>query len=405
MSAHVADLRAQRDRALAKADEILSAAERGKRNLTVNESQTVKACTAQAADLRSEIDRVESSKNARTQLENLRAQIPQSRELNFPQAETLLPKKLSASYVRGFLEYGSSKGKQMRASLTEGTDVLGGFAVPSLVADDQYVGLAPSDLTIRKLAKVIVTTSDLKIPSTSVLPTAAVKTEGGSFSVSSSTVGQFTISAFLVGAEADASMEIFQDAPIFMAAVGDDLALAVQELEENYYLTGTGSGQAQGLLGNVGAGITGAVADGLGNLLSIDSTFNVLSTLKDRYHPNASFVMQRASAIELRLAQKQSGLFEPVFTRDLNGQDRLHGYPVYYSASMPAIAAGATPVLFGSFRDGYLIADRGSSAVFLKVIDQDATKAILGLIPILGYRRSDGRVRRSEAIQGITLHT
>ena len=111
--------------------------------------------------------------------------------------------------------------------------------------------------------------------------------------------------------------------------------------------------------------------------------------------------MQRASAIELRKAQKQANLFEPVFTR-VGTQDYLHGYPVTYSTAMPAIAAGATPVLFGNFKLGYVIGDRGGSGINVKILDQPA--ALQGQIILLAYRRTDGRVRRSEAIQAITLH-
>ena len=165
---------------------------------------------------------------------------------------------------------------------------------------------------------------------------------------------------------------------------------------------GSGSGQPQGLLGNVGAGVTGEVADGSGNLLSIQATFDVLGTLNAVYHPGASWLMSRATSVELRKAQMQANLFEPVFTR-IGTQDYLHGYPVEYSSSMPAIAAGNTPVLFGDFKRGYVIGDRGGSGISVKILDQPLATA--GQLQILCYRRTDGKVRRSEAIQGITLHT
>jgi HK97 family phage major capsid protein len=103
----------------------------------------------------------------------------------------------------------------------------------------------------------------------------------------------------------------------------------------------------------------------------------------------------------LRKAQKQANLFEPVFTR-VGTQDYLHGYPVAYSTAMPAVAAGATPVLFGNFKAGYVVGDRGGSGINVKVLDQP--KALQGQVVLLAYRRTDGRVRRSEAIQAITLH-
>ena len=114
--------------------------------------------------------------------------------------------------------------------------------------------------------------------------------------------------------------------------------------------------------------------------------------------------MTRATSIVLRKAQVQAALFEKVFTRE-NGVDLLHGYPVAYSASMPSIAAGNTPVIFGDFRAAYIVGDRGGSAIRVKRIDQDATKTLLSLVPALFFRRTDGRVRDPLALQPITLHT
>ncbi len=60
-------------------------------------------------------------------------------------------------------------------------------------------------------------------------------------------------------------------------------------------------------------------------------------------------------------------------------------------------------MLFGDFAKGYLIGERGGSALRIKVLDQDSTLALNGQIAILGWLRADGRVRRSEAIQGYTV--
>jgi len=100
-------------------------------------------------------------------------------------------------------------------------------------------------------------------------------------------------------------------------------------------------------------------------------------------------------------------LFAPVFTRE-NGRDLLLGFPVSYSSNMPALPtatnAGVVPILFGSFQDGYVIGDRGGSGTFVKILDQPLATA--GQTILLAYKRVDGRVRRSEAIQAITIsHT
>jgi HK97 family phage major capsid protein len=169
--------------------------------------------------------------------------------------------------------------------------------------------------------------------------------------------------------------------------------------EESLYITGTGTGQPQGLIGNVGAGVT-EEPDANGNLVSISGTLDLTGTLNAVYHPNASWLMTRASSIIIRKAQVQSNLFEPVWTR-VGKQDFLHGYPVEYSASMPTAARSACPVLFGDFKQGFVIGDRGGSGINVKVLDQPL--ATQGQIVLLAYRRTDSRVRRSEATQSYNV--
>lgn len=207
----------------------------------------------------------------------------------------------------------------------------------------------------------------------------------------------------MVGLEWDMSMELFEDVPLFQSTALRDGTLAMETLEETKFLTGSGTNEPQGILGNIDTGVAAATPDGAGNLLSIDATWQILSTLKDDYHANANFLMQRTTALAIRRAQVQANLYQPVFRRE-NGVDLLHDYPVAYSASMPSVAAGNTPVVFGSFLDGYIIGDRFGSAVRMKILDQDAAKALEGIYPVVIFRRTDGRVRIPEALKALTLH-
>ncbi len=138
------------------------------------------------------------------------------------------------------------------------------------------------------------------------------------------------------------SWELAQDVPAFQAFAIQDMLAAQQMYEEGLYINGTGNSQAQGLIGNVGTGVT-EEPDASGNLVSIDGTLDLIGSLNAEYHNNASFLMSRPTSIIIRKAQRQSNLFEPVWTR-ANDQDYLHGYPVQYAAAMPVAARGACPV-------------------------------------------------------------
>lgn len=78
----------------------------------------------------------------------------------------------------------------------------------------------------------------------------------------------------------------------------------MQQLEENWFVNGTGTGQAQGLIGNVGAGVTGVTNTGSALL---DATYDVQGTVNAVYQTNASWLMSRATGVALRKAQKNVG--------------------------------------------------------------------------------------------------
>jgi HK97 family phage major capsid protein len=64
---------------------------------------------------------------------------------------------------------------------------------------------------------------------------------------------------------------------------------------------------------------------------------------------------------------------------------------------MPAAARGNAPVLFGNWKMGYVVADRGGPAVRLKILDQ--MFGVNGTLYWLLSRRTDARVWVQEAIQ------
>jgi HK97 family phage major capsid protein len=390
------DLKKQREHALAKAEGIVGAAEREHRILTAAESLDIDTNMAAVNALNPKIALIERQNTIIGRFPNQVALLG-GRE-GGRKFEKHPGMKLSDQYPDAFFSYIASGGKQMEAALYEGSDSGGGYAVPITVAD-QIVPLAPQEMAVRQLSMVIPTSMDIKVPRKGAFGTAHTKAENAVFVEGDPTLEQFTLSAYMNGDMETCSWELAQDVPTFQAFVVDDGIIATQMLEEELYVNGTGTGQAQGLIGNVGAGVT-EEPDGLGNLISISGTLDLTGTLNAIYHPGAAWLMTRPSSIIIRKAQVQANLFEPVWTRT-GAQDYLHGYPVQYSASMPVAARGACPVLFGDFKRGYVIGDRGGSGINVKILDQPL--AIQGQIVFLFYRRTDGRVRRAEAIQSYNI--
>jgi HK97 family phage major capsid protein len=406
----VLELQAQHDNAIAKADRIVSTAERQKRNLNPNEQRDMDAALKEASDLK---PRIAAAKSATPRsVGQLRAELDKMPKHRFaPETHTTGPSanygktrvisgRLSREYDAAFSAWLTGNGP-ITASLDEGTGSAGGFAVPFTV-DQKIVPLAPQDCALRSLATVVETAADVRIPAVLTRGTAAIKTETGAFPQNQPSLGDFVLSAFLVGNEIPASIELLQDVPwAVKEMILPDAESAQLEAEEAYYVNGTGSGQAQGLIGNCGPGVT-CEPDTNGNLVSIDATWQLLASLKDTYAKNASWLMTRATALVIRRAQVGSNIFEHVF-KSQDGVDLLHGRPVEYSSAMPTAARGACPVLLGDFARGYIVGDRGGSALLMKKLDQTALMVSNGELVLLFFRRSDGRVRVAEAIQSLNI--
>jgi len=262
-------------------------------------------------------------------------------------------------------------------------------------------------------AMVIPTATNLKIPVQSAFGTSALKAESGgssnAFGGSDPTLAQIELSAYMVGAQRIVSWELLQDVPTFTQFVVDDL-LKAQRIEEGSYLaTGSGSSQPTGIFGNTGNG-TGSAYELVGttatdNATLLGSLFDVAASLKSVYQANASWIMSRATGLAIRRAQMQANLYAPVVATDPDGTERILGRPVYFDVNAPALPsatnAGVIPILFGDFKQCYIIGIRGGGGINVKLLDQPLAQQ--GQLVILAYRRIDAQIRRSEAVQAITV--
>lgn len=406
----------------------------GRESLNTEERQEYQATYSRLFELEGHITRAQGENSLTRNLSGNFAQVLMGGGGPAPRAAQRGQKPMSTEYSEAFLAFLRSGGKQASSALSEGFDPLfGGFALPampgmsaaayegtggssngaggyavSVPTDNLIVPLAVQDLGVRAVSKAIPTSNDVKIPAQATFGVAGIKTESGSsanlFTESDPTLSQFTLSAWMMGLTSTCSWELLQDVAMFQEFAVRDLINAVDINEDNFFVNGTGTAQPQGLVGNVGTG-TGAayLVEPTGAYL-LDSTIDAVGTLKGAYYANAGFLMSRATATAIRRAQIQANLFAPVWTRE-GGRDYLHGFPVTYSQAMPALptatTAGVTPILFGSFQDGYIIGDRGGAGTFVKILDQPLATA--GQTILLGYKRVDGRVRRSEAIQQISI--
>lgn len=158
--ARLMELRQQKAFSLAKADSLVKAAESAKRELTPNESMEFDSCMTAVDALNSRIGGIEKTATIRGMQGADGSLFSGAPRMGSTTEQRVV---LSEDYPSAFAAYIASAGKNMSAALYEGSNSAGGFAIP-VVVSDQIVPLAPAEQAVRRLAQVIPTTSDIKVP-------------------------------------------------------------------------------------------------------------------------------------------------------------------------------------------------------------------------------------------------
>jgi HK97 family phage major capsid protein len=292
------------------------------------------------------------------------------------------------------------------AALGEGGTTADGSALVPIQTDPTIPNLAPYESSARKLSRVITTEMDINLPYQSAKAAAAIKAESNNSGTNAfaTNVPQFAttkLSAFMVGDSVAVSWELLQDSKALAAFVTEELQRVQLAEEENLFISGNGTSQPQGYLGNASTPTGANITAGVGSIGSngIKPILETVASLNPNYYGNASFLVHRQEFVRLQEAQLATSQFQTYVTWDANGQARLLGHPVLFSFEMPVYSASPSVDgvwLFGDFRAFATIGDRGDSNIRIKVLDQVA--ALNGQTVVLGYRRTDQRIILAEAV-------
>lgn len=157
--------------------------------------------------------------------------------------------------------------------------------------------------------------------------------------------------------------------------LASEVAMEFARAEGAAFVNGTGVNQPLGFLSSP-TSLSGDAVRPFGSLQYIGSgdaggfdanpearLIDLVHTLKAGHRQGAVWMMNSSTLAEVRKFKTSDGAFiwQPGIAE---GQpDRLLGYPVMEAEDMPDIAGGATPIAFGNFRAGYLIAERSATQV------------------------------------------
>jgi HK97 family phage major capsid protein len=124
-----------------------------------------------------------------------------------------------------------------------------------------------------------------------------------------------------------------------------------------------------------------------------DLLVDLVQSLRAPYRQGAVFVMNATTLATIRKMKTAEGQF--LWSPGLvTGQpDTLLGYPVVEAGDMPDVGSGTTPIAFGNFKAGYLIAERGETAILRDPFSHKP------FVHFYATRRIGGTVADSEAIK------
>ncbi|MDH6363104.1 HK97 family phage major capsid protein [Enterococcus sp. PF1-24] len=271
-------------------------------------------------------------------------------------------------------------------------DVDGGFLVPEEF-EHQIVSALDEENVIRKLAKVITTHNDRKIPIATGHSVAQWTAENAAYTESNPTFGQKQIDAFKLTDLVRVSTELLQDSAFDLESyIAKEFARAFGIAEEQAFCVGTGTNQPTGIFTANGGtvGVTAASA----TAITVDEIIALVYALKSPYRRNAKFLMNDATVSILRKLKDSNGAYLWQPSVQAGQPDRLLGYEIYTSPYAPTVAAGALAIAFGDF-DNYWIGDRAGKTV-QRLNELYATNGQIGYV---ATERVDGKVILPEGIQ------
>jgi HK97 family phage major capsid protein len=303
--------------------------------------------------------------------------------------------RATAEYKRAFWNAMRGKGDMtVRNALQIGTDSEGGYLVPDEF-ERTLVDALEEENIFRKLANVITTSSgDRKIPVVASKGTASWVDEEGAIPESDDSFGQVSIGAYKLATMIKVSGELLNDSVFNLESyIAKEFARRIGSKEEEAFFTGDGSGKPLGILAATGGGQVGVTTAGA-TAITLDEILDLFYSLKAPYRNKAVFVLNDSTIKAIRKLKDNNGqyLWQPSIKEAT--PDTILNRPLYTSAYMPNIEAGAKTVVFGDF-SYYWVADR-QGRVFKRLNELFAATGQVGFI---ATQRVDGKLILPEAIK------
>ncbi|GAN61601.1 phage capsid protein [Acetobacter cibinongensis] len=353
------ELRAKRAKLIEDARALTSA-----ESMTAEQVTQFDAMMAEASQIMAQITRMEQADNAaKTLAEGIAARAEEGGvSPDQQESEERQQERVFVAWLRGGIDALNTEDRTIAMQRVQayqasfqndmgtGTGPGGGYLVPPAFSGQLLVALKEY-FTALNLFDMIETTSGADLPwptNDDTARRAKIIGENQQISKGDMNFGQVSLKAFLYATDAIlVPWTLFQDS--FMDLDGfirNAIATAFGRTLADDLTTGTGVGMPQGVLTGAAAGPTSKAAD-----LVYDDFVELIHSVDRAYRTGATFMMNDNTTKALHLLKDQIGrpLWVPSLVTGM--PDTFAGYPVTVNESMPDIAAGATPILFGNLKN------------------------------------------------------
>ena len=279
----------------------------------------------------------------------------------------------SAPDVVDMLKTGLSV-QEIKSTMVEGTDVLGGFAVPPHVMSG-IIARMKGLTAVREGGALVIQSASNMIKwlrltgGGSQYPTSMRGlwgTETQSPTADDFKLGELDIPVNVYTYKVNMSVSLLEDATnlvqVFTSLVSDTMAID----EDTAYLTGDGAGKPRGLL--PGTAGSGANSDSLTEVVSTNASEVTMKGLKllkrgiqSQYRTagRATLIGNSDTGADIEVMVDGMGRY---FVDDLNVGEKFLGATWRESESMPDVTAGYFPLIYGDM-SGYAIVERLGMAI------------------------------------------
>jgi HK97 family phage major capsid protein len=291
-----------------------------------------------------------------------------------------------------------------KKALSVGSDSDGGYLVtPSM--SQNIVSAVFESSPMRQLASVETISSDsLEIIEDNDEAGAGWSAAEAAIVADSTTpdVGKKIINVHELVAQPKATQKLIDDSSVDVEAwLGGKLVDVFSRLENAAFINGNGVGKPKGIL-NYAAGTSWGqieqIASGTSGEVDADSIIDLFYSLKEEYATHATFLMNRATAQQVRLLKEGSTgqyLWNPGLAS--GAADTLMGVPVMQAADMPTPAADSLSIALADFSRAYQIVDRTG----VRILRDPFTEK--PFVKFYTTKRVGGDVVNSEAIKLLKL--